>query len=330
MTLDLPAVERLLGGRAVDDVVTLHGDGSSRRYARVFAGRERFVLLEGPDRAENEVWVRVARHLAARGVRVPQIFGEDPSRGWVLMEDLGDLNLFSAVSRCGSPREIVDLYAPVFDLLVTMQVGGADGFDLSLGCGTPYDEALRVEWEGMYFVREFAVGFLRVPVPDGFRAELERLSAEAGAASHAYFLHRDFQSRNVQVTPEGPALIDFQGARPGPLGYDAAALVLDPYVAHPAPLREQLLSGYWERLEKTGRVDGDEVRASWFSLGTFRLLQALGAFGKLGGRLGKPGFLEHAPRALKTLAEHLGERGRSEFPAIFGVVGACGEQLKRR
>lgn len=324
MTVETEALTPLLGGRRPDEVRALHGDGSARRFLRVLVGQESYVLLVGPDAAENAAYVRVARHLAARGVRVPAVLGVDEGRGWILLEDLGDRNLWGAAAQCRSEDDVRALYDPVLDLLVRMQVDGAAGFGLSVGFApAPYDGALRVEWEGLYFARELAAGYLGLPLPAGLQADVERLSEEAGAAPGGYFLHRDFQSRNIQLLDGKPALIDFQGARPGPLAYDAAALILDPYVRFGAALREELFGAYCERLEVAGSVDVEEVRRSWFSLGAFRLLQALGAFGKLGGRLGKSGFLEHAPTALDTLERHLGVRGQVEFPSLWGLVRRC-------
>lgn len=124
-------------------------------------------------------------------------------------------------------------------------------------------------------------------------------------------------------------MIDFQGARPGPLAYDAAALLLDPYVALAPLLRAELLARYRASLAKLGASGGwDED--GWFAVGSFRLLQALGAFGKLGGRLGKPGFLEHARAGLEQLFDHLGERGEREFPALWAVVVTSWEAWRRR
>lgn len=239
------------------------------------------------------------------------------------MEDLGDLSLCGAARSCRNDEDLLALYGPVLDLLVQMQLRGAEGFDLSVGFApAPYDGVLRVEGEGMYFAREFAGSFLGLSVSAGFEEDLRRLSEEAADAPGGYFLHRDFQSRNIQILNKEPVLIDFQGARPGPLAYDAAALILDPYTGLSTGLQKRLLEEYWGRLERAGAVDVDAARSSWFSIAAFRLLQALGAFGKLGGRLKKPGFLEHIPTALEGLGRHL-EARRAEFPFLSELVERC-------
>ena len=316
------AVARLLPGiDRVRSVVPLHGDGSTRRFFRVRGDCGTYVLLEGPDPVENEAYVRLARHLAERGIRVPAVYGEDPALGWIVLEDLGDRSLYAALKEPGADR--LALYQPVLELLARMQVRGAEGFDLSVGfASAAYGPELMVQGEGLYFVREFADGLLGVAEPDGLRGELGRLGALGATAPGCFFLHRDFQSRNVQLTATGPALLDFQGARPGPLAYDAASLILDPYAGNSPEQAQALLVRYRQCLAALG-ADRDWTEDGWFAVGTFRLLQALGAFGKLGGRLGKPNFLEHAGAALENLAVHLGERGRRELPILLQTIERC-------
>jgi aminoglycoside/choline kinase family phosphotransferase len=104
------------------------------------------------------------------------------------------------------------------------------------------------------------------------------------------------------VTPRGLAVIDVQGARIGPPEYDLASLVEDPYADLPVERREGLIDRY---LRGSGSSAASiaivESRRRYAACVIHRLLQALGAFAYLGGRLGKPGFLEHAPAALRTL-----------------------------
>ena len=323
-------VAPLVPGGRVDEIAPLHGDGSARRFFRVRAGEERHILLVGPDPAENAAYVRVARHLAARGVRVPAIYGVNETRGWILMEDVGDASLFHALSDARGPDEMEVLYAPVFDLLCKMQVEGARGFSLAVGfADAPYGRRLMIVCEGGYFLREFALGMTGIEsTPEAVR-DIERLAGEAGRAPGGYFLHRDFQSRNLHRAADGWAILDFQGARPGPLGYDAAALILDPYAAHPAAVRGRLFDAYLDRLRERPGVDAAAVRESFFALGAMRLMQALGAYGKLGGRLGKPGFLEHASAALAALEETLSAR-RADYPALADIVARVREAWTQR
>ena len=315
----------LLGGRDDFTVEKLAGDGSARVYYRIFLPGGTLVAMAGPDRAENEAYLRIADHLTGAGVRVPAVHGSDLDAGLVLLEDLGDVNLLAALKSTSDP---VSLYLPVLRLLVEMQVKGARGFALSTGfAAEPYGPGTMVGAEGYYFLKEFVSGVLKLTF-DGpaVAGELEKMAGLAARADAGYFLHRDFQSRNIHRTADGFAVIDFQGARPGPLAYDAASLILDPYAALPKEARKSLTEAYYALLSGKG-VDPGPVAESFPFIASFRLMQALGAFGKLGARLGKPGFLEHSGAALDRLAEAI-DAGR--FPALAGLIADAREKWRAR
>ncbi|PLX41886.1 MAG: hypothetical protein C0609_10805, partial [Deltaproteobacteria bacterium] len=241
---ELKIIETLAGG-GISEFAPLHGDGSVRRYYRVRANGGTFILLEGPDRDENGAWLRVNGHLAEGGVRVPEVQAVDEERGLILMEDLGDVSLFSLVKGTLGLEEVVGSYREVLGVLCRMQVGCAPGFTLKTGFGgAPYNEEVMMAQEALYFLDELVKGYLSLDEPHGLRGEFEDLAHEALAAPTGYLLHRDFQSRNVMQSRGEWVVIDFQGAIPGPLAYDAAALLLDPYVELPLEVSGGLFDEY--------------------------------------------------------------------------------------
>jgi aminoglycoside/choline kinase family phosphotransferase len=323
-------VSKLLPGGVSCRVEPLGGDGSVRHFFRVITAQTTYILFIGPDPLENGAYLRIAAHLGNCGVRVPRVHGYEKSQGWVVVEDLGDVNLLDvvAMARAENPQAddaLVALYAPVVELLCRVQVAGAREFTLETGFApAPYGPDFMVEREGLYFLEELVRGVLGYEVEDReLLPELTKLAAQAARAPGGYFQHRDFQSRNLHRVPEGWAVIDFQDARPGPLAYDAAALILDPYAALPGAVREELFQLYLKELATYDGVDVAAVRDSWMPMGSFRLLQALGAFGKLGWRFGKPGFLEHVADGLEHLENQLGEEGRRDYPLLTGLVSRC-------
>lgn len=322
MTPDRAALSAMLAPEKLIAVEKLHGDGSARAYWRVTMESRPLILLVGPDRAENAAWARINRHLSAAGVRVPEIAAEDQERGWIVMEDLGDVNLLSHL-RAG--RDVREAYAEVLDLLLRMQVVGAKGFALETGfAAEPYGPKTMVEEEGKYFLREFAEGVLGLTFDRAaIESEFVEMAAEAAKAPANYLLHRDFQSRNIHLAAGRWAVIDFQGARPGPLAYDAAALILDPYAALPPQTADELLARYVTIGRDVYGVDVEAFLRSWPLIASFRLMQALGAYGKLGHRFGKPGFLEHSGAALKNLYRALADPSCSKFKALADLVGRC-------
>jgi aminoglycoside/choline kinase family phosphotransferase len=142
---------------------------------------------------------------------------------------------------------------------------------------------------------------------DLLKEDFEVLALNSLNSEHNGFIHRDFQSRNILLSKGGYYVIDFQGGRFGPLQYDLASLLIDPYVALPRSLQEALLGVYLEKLSKRMPVDPAEFVHTYRYCAINRNLQILGAFAFLGKTKGKKTFLEYIPIAVQSLKDNLKE-----------------------
>ncbi len=317
------AVERL--GATLDGAQPLAGDGSDRRFFRLL-GSPTVVLLHHPHPPgrgvnENDSYFQLARHLKGRGVPVPEVHEYCREEGWLLLEDLGDLSLEAAVKREGKEDQIRLRYRQALEILVNQQIGGREGFDPAWCFDTPVvHRPFLWERECGYFVRAFLQGYLGLRVEmDELAPDFERLLTGALAPAPNFFLHRDFQSRNLMIKRGRLRVIDFQGGRLGPLGYDVAALLIDPYVNLSPSFQEELLGFYLERLrERLPEVDREAFRRQYRHLALCRNLQILGAFGFLTRVKEKPQFARYIPAALAGLKRRLAEQGG--FPLLEKVV----------
>ncbi len=287
--------------------------GSSRTLTRLFHTGGSLVLVENPVEVtaavnENDAFGYLAAHLGARGIPVPGVLAYKRSRGWALVEDLGDRDLFAEVRRAlhgrmpaaghsESRERVAALYREALDVLVRFQIDGVEGFDPRRTHNPPrYDIALMREGESGYFVRELLGRHLGLAAPAGLDAELDRLAERAAAAGTAYLLHRDYQSQNLKIHLGRICVIDFQGARLGPAQYDLAALLLDPYADLPADLRRELLEHYLELFTARTHEDRGRFLELYPLVAAHRLMQALGAYAFLGLQRGKPGVSRARPR----------------------------------
>jgi aminoglycoside/choline kinase family phosphotransferase len=249
-------------------------------------------------------------------VRVPVIHFHDEHEGLIVMEDAGDMDLWSF--RHASWPERRALYQRTLDQALTLHTRAhfATGADV-LQCQPVFDAAL-YRWEQDYFI-EHCLG-RHFGVTEAIdRTRLHELAAEL-AAQPRCLVHRDFQSQNVIVRDGEVCLIDFQGLRPGLAPYDLASLLLDPYVPLTAEEREELLGHYLSGLHGPGRQDDPHFRALYDRCAMQRLMQALGAYGKLGHVDGRAQFLEHIPTAMMRLREVM---------ARIEGLGEAGEVLAR-
>ena len=333
---------RLLGkkiGLAEQGAVTiLAGDGSQRAFFRLRfddgsaavailpASRETAPMAEA-----RSAWL-IGRHLRRAGVPVPEPLAYDQASGMILGEDLGDLRLHDRLRQEGmDDAELLRLYGEAVRELARMQVRGGQGFQESWCWQTPrYDRELMLERESGYFLQALCRDFLGLqPDATGLRAEFEAIAGQAAAAPAHFFLHRDFQSRNLMLKDGQVRIIDFQGGRLGPLAYDLASLLIDPYAGLPEPVQEALLAGYLRELAGQVAYDPEQFRAEYFFLALQRNLQILGAFAFLGGRLGKGFFLPFLRPALRSLHSRLAETGRPRYPVLAQLIETCQEHIER-
>ena len=293
---------------------TLAGDGSDRKFYRLL-GSPTAVLLFQPDPAggevnENDSYYRLGVHLRSQGVPVPEIYTYCREEYWILMEDLGDISLEAVIKRQPHDSQIRHWYRQALKIILDMQVNGKEGFNP----GWCYDTAalhrpFLWERECGYFVRAFLNNYLRVPATmEDLAPDFERLLTGALPPGPHYFLHRDFQSRNLYIAGGRLRVIDFQGGRLGPLGYDLAALLIDPYVKLSPAWQAELLDYYVDLAAVRLEIDPAAFREQYYYLALCRNLQILGAYGYLTKVKGKDGFARYIPAALESLRRRLAER----------------------
>lgn len=316
----------------------LAGDGSPRAFFRLrFADEPAVVavLPAGRDPARmaeaRSAWL-IGTHLYRAGVPVPEPLAHDEESGAILFEDLGDLRLHEYLREMAAPddAELLLVYGQVVRELARMQVLGGQGFQESWCWQTSrYDRELMLARESGYFLEALCRKLLGLRTDAAsLRREFEEIAGHAAAAPVHFFLHRDFQSRNLMLKDGRVRIIDFQGGRLGPLGYDLASLLIDPYVGLSREVQDKLLAEYLQALQRHTGYDRERFRQEYFYLALQRNLQILGAFAFLGGELGKSFFLPFIRPALLTLHVRLAREGRGRYPVLSQLVQTCQEQMQ--
>jgi hypothetical protein len=296
--------------------------GSDRDYFRVtIPGRDHFILMRyGRLREENNIYAAIAGFLRGIGVAVPLVFGHDPEKGLLLMEDLGDEDLFTHRNAPWDLRcRLYEKTLTIVSRLHAIPPGRFSSRDIRL---MPAFGPELYRWERDYF-REHCVyktcGICLTGEED------EALEAELGGLARRLLetpqvlVHRDLQSQNVMVWKDEPVLIDFQGMRFGSLFYDLGSLLYDPYVEIEEVDRTSLLRCYYDLSHPL--QDWDEFESLFHLTSAQRLMQALGAYGFLGRERGKSRFLAYVAPALDRLIDVTGRTGT--LPRLHALARRC-------
>lgn len=301
----------------------LAGDGSTRQFFRLFSSTGETIILVIPAEASakelaesRSAWF-IGSHLLRCGAPLPDLYGWDEQTGLLLFEDLGDCRL----QDLADSSEGKTLYLQVVQKLARMNCLGGDSFQDSWCWDTPcYNKSLMLEREAGYFLRAFWQGKLGLEIPVGIEAELDDLTSTIASASTEFFLHRDFQSRNIMVHQGIPRFIDFQGGRKGPLGYDLASLLHDPYVGLSESLRRELETRYVAEIQRYIDISADDFLRQYRLLACMRTMQIIGAFSWLSSVQQKKFFAQFIIPAVHSLDKQLKEEAFSSYTVLRKTV----------
>ncbi|MFI5399590.1 MAG: aminoglycoside phosphotransferase family protein [SAR324 cluster bacterium] len=302
-----------VAGAAMALPEAMPGGGSSRRYYRIrgaapapWGASAIGVITSNP--AEARAFEGFTGHLLAAGIPVPRHLGHDPDAGLYLVEDLGDRTLsdrlreWRAQGTAGGSRARAALLE-VVALLAKFQVRGARGLDLSLCFDGRELSGAAFRADLTLFLTHYVPRFAPRPAPGAQVAgDVERLIQRLDALPREHLCHRDFQARNIMWPAGRPVLLDYQGARFGPLAYDLASLLYSPDTGLTEEERPPLIAAYLEALAREGVVQAPEpFQRDFYAVVLVRRLQALGAYARIAAAESKPEYLQRIAPALDTL-----------------------------
>jgi aminoglycoside/choline kinase family phosphotransferase len=307
----------------IDTLRGASADASFRRYFRIDGEGASFIVMDAPpDKENSEPFVRIARLMAAAGLRVPDVLDWDEGHGFLLLSDLGAKTMMEVIDPA-RPEANQAMYLDAVDALIQWQLASKPGVL------PPYDEALLRRELALF--PDWYLAKHRGVVLEG--ASLATLNSafdrivEVNLAQPPVYVHRDFMPRNLMaptlpaargsLPPEGaapprggpaaglpmaghpPGVLDFQDAVYGPITYDIASLMRDAFLSWEENFVLDITIRYWERARKAGLPVGDDFGefyrgVEW--MGLQRHFKVAGIFARLTLRDGKPKYLADTPR----------------------------------
>ncbi|HPN84218.1 MAG TPA: sugar phosphate nucleotidyltransferase [Victivallales bacterium] len=287
-------------------VSSLPEQGSSRCFYRINeSGARRILMLSSQDDSDFSRFIKIGEYLRSLSIGVPQIFSHSIKSHSVIMEDLGNITLNGAMA---DKDKSLKLLKRTILFLVEFQ-------DRTLKTAPKIVqrefafEGLR--WESEYFRDNFLAKFagLKISKFPGIEKEFDDIAISA-LSSPQVLCHRDFQSQNIMLKDGRIRIVDFQGARMGPLGYDLMSLLRDAYIQISEGEIEYLMRYYHRMMSRA--TFGKKLKLPYCDFANFassaalqRNMQALGAFSFLSLVKGKKFYLNHIPRGIANLRNSL-------------------------
>jgi aminoglycoside/choline kinase family phosphotransferase len=314
-----------LGSQTTFEILPIKKGGSDRSFFRVsLPDKTSFVLMRyGTEIKENTYWADINKFLAGLEISVPRIIAQDLRQHFILMEDLGDVDLWSQRTLPWDKRR--DYYYQVLTQIRHLHSFEFTKIPSNLKLTEGYGPKL-YRWEHDYFLENLVEAVCQLKLSPSLlkdlNKELDGLIIRLQNIEPC-LIHRDFQSQNIMIKNDKPVLIDFQGMRLGNFFYDLGSLICDPYVVFTNEERKELISFYYQ-LAKPSFTE-KEFEIYFREASAQRLMQALGAYGFLGLKKNKTDFLRHVENGVRNLifvTSHL-----TTLSTLHELIKKCADKM---
>jgi aminoglycoside/choline kinase family phosphotransferase len=311
----------------------LAGDASSRSFYRVEQGRDRPALVlmvqDGPFDPSDSPFCQMQGLLERIGVPVPRIEQLFPREGWILMADVGGSTLqeYLLRNRSDSAREAYDR---ALQILLEVQIRGTRELPPDFHGARAQLDREKLAWELRFTWTHLLKGLYGILLPGPEESLLDWWAEELGGRLERIepvLCHRDYHSRNLMWDGATMGVVDFQDARMGPLTYDLASLIHDPYYPLPEDLKEELV---WKYLDGRGfgRSREREIRDRLDLAVVQRCLKAAGTYAHQATVRDRPGYLPYLEPALDSAMQAL--RRFPEYDTVLRLLDRYRTEANRR
>ena len=307
--------------------------GSERRYFRLHGPKGSVIGTYGANIKENQTFIYFSRQFHDKKLAVPEIFAASEDGMFYLQEDFGSMSLLDHLEKDGLTDKVYELFRKSLEALAQLQVNGDEELDYVNNCLTNTEFGKQAILSDLLYFKYYFLDALRKPYDkQKLMDDFEALSNYLTHTEYKYFMFRDFQSRNIMVTPPSEGLgeaihfIDYQGGMKGAPQYDVASMLWQARANLPDAWKNNLLEDYMNSFSViTGQsIDKGIFRSQFNGYVLIRLLQVLGAYGFRGLFERKAQFLTSIPLALRNLKEFFQHQSLGiSVPEFRKVLDMC-------
>lgn len=296
-------------GINIASIKPLRAHASARKIYRMTAREgQSYIGVINEHIDENIAFTGFSQSFINIGIKVPLILASNQTTAYI-ESDLGDTTLMDVLQSSEGMNTplIFKLYQDAIEALLNLQANGLQAIDQRLCYQGALFDGSAIAKDIQYFCDEYLQRVNLWGSQDDLSSDVAELIEACQHFERGFFMHRDFQSRNIMVHNDELYLIDYQSGREGPLQYDLASLLFQSKANLPFTMRESLLEYYLERANAYFQLDVDQFKQQYLIFVLIRALQNLGAYGKQGLGNGKEYFKTSISYALKNcryLLEH--------------------------
>jgi aminoglycoside/choline kinase family phosphotransferase len=286
------------------EISVASADASFRKYYRLDSRKnsendgevqESFIVMDSSlEKDSLAPFLDVTQRLLREGVKAPKILEQNVADGYLILEDFGNTLYLSILNESNFEA----LYEKAIDEILKMQKADASGLPIYDKKFLHFEMDLMSDW---YLEKKLNLS-LTQEQEKMLEKSLDAISEVVLSQPQNLFVHRDYHSRNIMLTPNNEiGVIDYQDAMSGALMYDLVSLLKDCYIEFE---REKVIALVLKFRDRLGLRESDETFIKWFDfMGLQRHIKVLGIFSRLFLRDGKDGYLKDIPLVRKYTIE---------------------------
>ncbi len=270
-------------------------DASFRTYYRLTNAGKNVLLMDSSLEKESLApFIDVTARLLKVDVKAPKILERNLKEGFLIIEDFGNVHYLNVLD----DENFKELYSNAMDEIIKAQDADVSNLPLYDRDFLLFEMGLMQEW---YLEKKLSID-LSKKQKELINDSLQTVADVVLSQPQNVFVHRDFHSRNIMLTPQNEiGIIDYQDAMSGAITYDLVSLLKDCYVEY---AREDVESLVLEFRDRLGVDAGDAEFIKWFDfMGLQRHIKVLGVFSRLYLRDAKDGYLKDIPLTLKYVLD---------------------------
>ena len=299
--------------------IPLTKEGSERSYIRVQSPQVSWVLACSPLDQQKKFLLQL-REFEKIGLKVPKLKAQDNIKGFLLLEDLGDLSLEKRVLQKNKIPS--SQYCQALEEIIKLQRGRYR----ALSPFSKQDFFKEILWTEKYLINDFLKLKVKEKTRRAYLKEWEDLCGKLSSFPYKP-AHRDYHSRNIFIKDKKLYMIDFQDAGLFPRFYDVASLLYDVYIA--------------SKMKKTGRIKlfnyflqnslfpektvTKKIKEEWSITVIQRLFKACGSFASFYCIKKQDTHLKYIKPGLRLLKKQL--QDMEKYPAFLELVSSLLEEL---
>lgn len=293
--------------------------GSGRTNYRIKTDEDSFILTHNEKIKENDSFFYLSNLFKDLNGFVPDIYQVSKDKSMYLQEDLGDQNLLEL--RLQNHPDAKEMYAMAVKKLLHLQLGAHQIIDYSKTSGSQSFDMMLVLRDLFYF-KNYYLDLIDLDYSQSsLLDEFEKIAQAIAQTQFRYFMFRDFQGRNIMIHHNKTYFIDFQDGMEGPIAYDLVSLLWQAKAELSDQEKQDLYNIYTSELKNMipNLFDAEAFDRDYQICVLIRMLQVVGAYGKLGIMQQKSHFRESLKFGIQNLNKIASTYEMTDYPILKSI-----------